>query len=308
MYVCAYSAFQPMSCHVCVAFGLSFPYQNLFRSFVQIISLADSNEHVSLHSFFLSLFLIVSRVSYPSVGCSSVNWLGIELNWFRFGRASNSTMETRKEVLIPLALTAFYRLWLWVCADDGFLFIFCSCFTFAFVLLVHWSELVRYSYWLVLLLLLVFISFPMCPHTSSEIAIDERNKGRLMYIFSRMQIPSKKLTKPFITFSCCTDCAQFETRKMCELFQRICFISIFRRVATTANAAPDSNPSCLTKSIPCEWFAQSIQYFSIEFFLLSKLVLCSRCNDYEKLSRISSTTRPIYALKLKPIHWEFYST
>lgn len=70
-------------CHVmCVAFGLSFPYQSLFRSFVR------SNHFISrfkrtcfppfIRSFFLSLFLIVSRVSYPSVGCSSVNCL--ELN------------------------------------------------------------------------------------------------------------------------------------------------------------------------------------------------------------------------------------
>lgn len=55
--------------------------------------------------------------------------------------ALNDTLETRKEILIPHTLTAFYSVSMCVCdCADRFLFIFIyffQRFTFAFVLFIH---------------------------------------------------------------------------------------------------------------------------------------------------------------------------
>lgn len=128
----AHSAFQPMSC-VCVAFGLFFPYQNLFCSNHFI---SRNKQNLFLYSFILSFILIVSRVSYPSVGCSSVNWLQLILFWScivcMYVCVKRYTRYKKGNSNATHSLTACYSVR--ECADGflfKFFFYFYLCFRFA---------------------------------------------------------------------------------------------------------------------------------------------------------------------------------
>lgn len=143
---------------------------------------------------------------------------------------------------------------------------------------------------------------PLPTHFSSEIAVDEKQRPTAINLYVSLHACKPELKPPknersvyhfFLLYNSCPTALDSDLRKCELLWKRLCFDSIFRRVVATVKCS-GFETSCLTKLIPSEWFAPSIQYFSIEFFfgllVLFKPVHCSRCNDCEKLSRINSTT------------------